>query len=698
MTDSGAHRLFWLAFLTGLAGLGSETVFFKLFDFTLGSAPLVAFAVVAVFILGMGIGAQLSFRIARPWIAEAAVAVYDLLWILLFDPLRAMFGAAVASLSPALGINLTAAILCATAALPAAVLLGISFPAIAEQRGRVAHPYLWNTLGAASGVILVDAVLYPYLGLSACLAFLAAAHALAALLLYGRSFNLERLARAPLVPLLIATGAATGAFQGVWLFLSQLLFQPFYFVQPVVVTSMLVGLSFGSGLWLRFRFSFARVLLWVLAGAAASAIGVALVLRSAQAESVPAAIGTLSLLILPAAIPIGALLPAFFGEKAVSRSEVGAGWLSIALGNAIGLVWAGALLLPVMSPLYALLVIAVMLLALAVRSEPWSFVPVVALGGAALFASDALYIQRIPEHHDRAIAVHHLFRGPGELSAIYSYVSPRTNKNQRRLYQTGYSPMYLDESPEAVIGAVGAAYAKRAERVLILGAGSGYSAGAMARVFARCDVVDIGNTVPDLLRVLGPENGRLLERKNVRYFPIDAVLAPYALEPGYDLIVLTVDPAYHARAAKLYTKEVLEDFRRLLAPDGVFVFWADAELDAEASQVLINTGRAVFAQQKLYSAFPLSRGTGLSYYFLVHSQTELRYDPGRIHARNALAEDAAVRALPEFYQFNEREADRLIRGRAHDTSAVHSLFRPARSLLFGGYHQGAVSMKEVPSS
>lgn len=499
--------------------------------------------------------------------------------------------------------------------------------------------------------------------------------------------------------MLIAAGTATGAFQGVWLFLAQLLFQPFYFVQPAVVTTMLVGLVFGSGLWMRFRFSFSRALFLVLLGAASSSLGVAYVLRTPQPESVSGAVVQLALLLLPAAIPIGALVPAFFADRIVTRSEVGAGWLSIALGNALGLAWSGAILLSFMGPMFAILVIAVLLFVLCARKEPWAFIPLMGIGGATLAVSDAAFIGRIPEHHGRPITVLQHFRGPGELSAIYTFLSPRTHQQQRRLYQTGYSPMYLDQSPEAVIGAVGAAYAQKADRVLILGAGSGYSAGAMSKLFRRCDVVDIGDTVPALLRALASENGDLLNKSNVSYHAIDAILAPYALEPGYDLIVLTVDPAYHARAGKLYTREVLEEIKAMLAPGGVFVFWADAELDAEASQVLINTGRAVFPEQKLFSAFPmgkLAKGTVLSYYFLVHGSTPLVYDPGRIGVRTALAQDASVRALPEFYQFNEREADRLLRGRAHDTSAIHSLSRPASSLLFGGYHQGAVSMKEVP--
>src|SRR5262245_8994453 len=61
----------------GFAGLGSETLFFKLLDDTVGSSPLVAFAVVATFILGMGTGSLLSPKVRRPWAVEAMLSVYS---------------------------------------------------------------------------------------------------------------------------------------------------------------------------------------------------------------------------------------------------------------------------------------------------------------------------------------------------------------------------------------------------------------------------------------------------------------------------------------------------------------------------------------------------------------------------------------------------------------------------------------------
>ena len=55
----------------------------------------------------------------------------------------------------------------------------------------------------------------------------------------------------------------------------------------------------------------------------------------------------------------------------------------------------------------------------------------------------------------------------------------------------------------------------RNHRAMVLGAGSGRSAGTVAQAFARVDVVDIGATVPELLAVLAPENFEVLKQPGV---------------------------------------------------------------------------------------------------------------------------------------------------------------------------------------
>lgn len=693
-------RVRLLACLMGLSGLGSETLSFKLLDYAVGSAPTVVFTVVATFLVGMGSGSLLSPRIARPWVAEATLAGVNLAWLVFFDPILAANGALVRTLTPWLGVNLSASLLAFAYVAPPALLLGVSFPALVEKRSDVAHPYVWQALGSIAGVAVVEVVLFPSLGLPGCLWFLCAAHVILAALLMGDDFRMARIPIGRPISRLLAVGTATGALQGIWLFLAQLLFQPFYFVQPAVVATMLAGLFLGSLLWRRLRLPFHRVLLYVLIGVALSSVLATAWLALPQSASTLVSVAELSLILLPAAIPVGAIVPSYFLERAADRTEVGAAWFAIALGNAAGIMVAGALLTRLLSPMTSIALVALALALLIAREigARRSAVTLLPLGATlvpSIWVGDADFIRRVPGHQGRAIVLENVFRGPGELAAVYAFLSPRTGMKERRIYQTGFSPMYLDHSPEGLISAVGAAYAPGRDRALVLGAGSGRSARAAADVFAHADVVDLAVTVPPLLEALAKENHAVLHRANVSYHSIDAIHAPYAFKGSYDLIVLTVDPAFHARAAKLYTIDYLARLKALLRPGGVFIFWADSSLGAEANQVLINTGKAVFREQKLFAAHPLpEKGKHLAYYFLIHSEVALLYDPGRFGLAGRLSDDPVVASLPGFEaggrDLGALEASRLIVGRAHSTSEVHTFSHPSRSVLLGGYHEGAV--------
>src|SRR5262249_5898769 len=100
-----------IAALSGFCGLGSETIFLKLLDETVGSAPLVGFVVVAFFILGMGLGSLCSARIRRPWRVEALLAGYSLTWLFSFWRILRCNAVVVALMTPHLGPNWSAALL-----------------------------------------------------------------------------------------------------------------------------------------------------------------------------------------------------------------------------------------------------------------------------------------------------------------------------------------------------------------------------------------------------------------------------------------------------------------------------------------------------------------------------------------------------------------------------------------------------------
>ena len=197
---------------------------------------------------------------------------------------------------------------------------------------------------------------------------------------------------------------------------------------------------------------------------------------------------------------------------------------------------------------------------------------------------------------------------------------------RRRLYQNGYSAIDIDQGSESFIGIIGTAYSRNYENALVLGSGSGRSAGAISLSFKSLDVVDVDPNAKALMEYLIKDNYYLISHPNFKFHEIDAIIAPEVLKnKKYDLIILTVDPSFHALAAKLYTKEYFKKLKKLLTPKGVFIFWMDNTFGEHNEDLLLATAKNVFKYQRGYSIYKSPKGRN-TYYLIVNSNEEIVYD------------------------------------------------------------------------
>lgn len=684
---SVVRRADLLAVLAGFTGLGAETLYFKVLDAVVGSAPLTSQTVVATFILAMGLGSAGAVRVRRLARVELLAAGLHLLMFGALAALPGLVGPALQALSQVLGPSLAAAAIGATLVAPPAFLAGLGLPAIIEFGGHTGRSYALHALGAVTAVGLLELYVHPQFGLPGGLAVLIVAHLGSAAAFAGLVMPRLPSGMAAWVPSLGLIGVVTGAAQGAFLFLAELAFGPYAFVAPTVVAMMLLGLFLGGALAGPIGLSRANACWATGLGLAGSVASWAWAFQTSRPESIAGAVLELLFLILPVAVPIGAIFPAHFGRSPRSRGEVGAGAWSLSLGNAFGLGLLGILSahLPLLWLPLALSPILWPLVGGRLRA---GVVIGSSLGAAALAlqVSQAMIVARTAQVGAQEITEVQLQRGPGELAGTYRAPT-------RRLYQNGYHPIDLDAGAESLIAAVGVAYAPGRTRALVLGAGSGRSAGTVAQVFRTVEVIDVSPLTPRLLETFTADNGALLRRPGVRVHTLDGIMAPAVLEPGFDLIVLTVDPGFCARAAKLYTVEALAALDRLLAPGGVLIFWSDREVGEEATQILINTAQRVWPEQKIFSAIGRADDDP-GYYFLVQSRAPLRYRPGLLYTQ--IPPDLELSRLPGFSGPQrpgsggpiDSEEDRLIRRRFHSTEAVHELWHPAPALIFRGYGPG----------
>ncbi|MEM6991061.1 MAG: hypothetical protein AAF721_11200 [Myxococcota bacterium] len=321
---------------------------------------------------------------------------------------------------------------------------------------------------------------------------------------------------------------------------------------------------------------------------------------------------------------------------------------------------------------------ALVLLGRPTSRSPWAWLTLLAALGIAATTPDAAFF-RGRDGKARRVQPQTVIRGPGELTAIYTLATP--TDPETRLHQSGYSPVNLDPDrglrAESTVGALGVMHAPRRARAMVLGAGSGRTAGFVATAFEHTDVVDVGATVPPLLQVLREHNYALPDNPRARYHEIDGILAPHLLPPdSYDLIVHTLHPGYVDRAAKLYTEEYLRALRGLLRPDGVLVTWADVSLSAEANRVYQATVAAVFPRTALYAVRP--ERWDYSYYVLVSSAEELVANLDAFSGTE-LATDPAVVELSSV-PLHERLLPPM-----PPSSRTHRFDRPSMALLTGGF-------------
>jgi spermidine synthase len=191
--------LFLIFFLSGMAGLLFETIWFRLAGLSLGNTVWTSSIVLAAFMCGLGLGNALAAwrgtSIRRPLVAYALLEVlvgsfgFGVVVLLphatwpLHGVLGALAGTPVALHLIRLGVAFVMMLVPATA-------MGLTLPLLVKSLqpsdgnfGRVlGRLYGWNTIGGVAGAVAGELWLFPWLGLRATGAVAASLNAAAAIL------------------------------------------------------------------------------------------------------------------------------------------------------------------------------------------------------------------------------------------------------------------------------------------------------------------------------------------------------------------------------------------------------------------------------------------------------------------------------------------------------------------------------------
>jgi len=210
--------------------------------------------------------------------------------------------------------------------------------------------------------------------------------------------------------------------------------------------------------------------------------------------------------------------------------------------------------------------------------------------------------------------------GVGTLEGLHFIVNGKSDGNARG-----------DAATQVMGGLLGAALLPRVERAMVIGLGTGSTAGWLAQLpeLQRVEVAEIEPAIAHFARRCAAVNQNALDNPKLHMLRGDARELVLSSRERYDLIFSEPSNPYRAGVSSLYTREFYEAIVQRLAPGGLFVQWLQAyEIDAETMHTIFATLGSVFPHVEAWN--------GLHYdLLLVGSRETLVHDLARLRQRVA---------------------------------------------------------------
>jgi spermidine synthase len=167
-----------------------------------------------------------------------------------------------------------------------------------------------------------------------------------------------------------------------------------------------------------------------------------------------------------------------------------------------------------------------------------------------------------------------------------------------------------------------------ARKILVIGLGSGVTAGSVLRhPVTRTDVVEISPEVVEASRFFAPYNHEPLQDQRLRLYIEDAKAFLKVAPENYDIIISEPSNPWVAGIGNLYSLEFYRDVRARLTPSGLMIQWIHGyEMTDEILQLVLRTFAASFEHVTLWN-------TDFTDLILVGSRKPLRVDFEKSAAR-----------------------------------------------------------------
>lgn len=160
-----------------------------------------------------------------------------------------------------------------------------------------------------------------------------------------------------------------------------------------------------------------------------------------------------------------------------------------------------------------------------------------------------------------------------------------------------------DAPTQIMLGSLGTILHPNPQTGLVIGLGTGESAGWMAAAssISQVDVVELEPAIRRVAEICAPLNNNALTNPKVRVIYNDARELLLTTSQKYDLIVSEPSNPYRAGVASLFTKEFYDSARARLNQGGVFLQWMQAyEIDARTVRTILSTLQQSFGHVEIW--------------------------------------------------------------------------------------------------
>jgi len=603
MSKVRARGLAALALLSGMGSVVYEVLYMRELTAVLGDMVYVHVALLAVFLLALGVGALLAPRALR-WLF--AVEAFIGLWAISFPLILGAWTAAPFATwisDPALYTWATVLAILG----PPALAVGFSVPLFSmyiEGSDHVEQPfglayYAYN-FGAAISILVVEFWVLRAFGQYAGLVGVACLNLLCAVVLVSRRNWVPQERPTPDWPPrneLIGLGLlslASAFFHAFFLIVFYHLLLPFRENFALCTAAVLLGMAIGTELTRRTNLRFSHA-------AALGALAILLVALSApfwQALHTNVVVFKFGVAFLFGGIPyifLGAAIPALMRSRPAANSGV---FLFVSgVANATGFIVYSFLLHP-NSHVFFVVPIAITLLLLAAKIAEGRL-PIPALGVLALGIVPLLYSEHLVYSLNSGLDAtweSEIIKSNSDAVVLYKHPN-----GARAINYNGHPSIHaalpggVYSSAERLSGMVSAPFAPSLERALVMGMGSGLTAGSAAQIYGHTDVVEINRAFWQVAQELSRGNYDLLKNPNATIHHDDARRYLLHTPHQYDVIINSIPSPEFSAAAKIYTLEFFVAVSRKLKPGGIYATWFSSwNMSPKGVDTLLSTLGEVF--------------------------------------------------------------------------------------------------------